>query len=92
MRVARLASNMPVPDSQLHSSINKVSATQRGAAWPISTASPPVISAAAAISAPTAVMKMASWRLWEDSAGSVQADSAGGVSAAADADGQAHRW
>ena len=26
-------------------------------------------------------MKMASWRLWDDSAGSVQAESAGGVSA-----------
>ena len=52
MRVARLPSNMPVPDSQLSSSISKVIATQRGAAWPISTARPPVISAAAAISAP----------------------------------------
>src|SRR6201996_4541634 len=81
MRVAILASNRPVPDSQLNSSISKVSATQRGAAWPINTARPPVISAAAAISEPTAVMKMASWRLWDDKAGSVQAEIAGGVSA-----------
>ena len=81
MRVAKLPSNMPVPASQESSSISKVSATQRGAAWPISMARPPVIRAAAAISAPTAVMKMASWRLWADSAGSVQAEIGGGTSA-----------
>ncbi len=37
-----------------------------------------MISAAAAISAPTAVTKIASWRLCEDSAGSVQAMIEGG--------------
>ena len=70
---------MPVPASQLSTTASRVSATQRGAAWPIRMARPPVISAAAAIKAPTAVMKMASWRLCEASAGSVQAYSAGGV-------------
>src|SRR5690606_17421442 len=61
---------------------NSVIATQRGAAWPISTARPPVISIAEPISVATAVMKMASSRLCAASAGSVQADKAGGVSAA----------
>ena len=73
---------MPVPDIQAISSKSSVTETQRGAAWPINTASPLVINAEAAISAPTAVMKIASWRLCDDSAGSLQAKSAGGVAAA----------